>query len=296
MLLKQASPKYFCHGKEENDEKDDYCANVGSRMIDIHTHILPGLDDGPRTLDESVAMALAAVNFGTHTLLATPHLSYELYPNHRDTILAEIASLERALRERGIPLRVLPGSEVLIHPDLVQRLNAGELLTLNDGGKYLLVEYPFELIPPFAEKVLGELLGCGVTPILAHPERNLVLAHRPQLILELVQRGVLMQVTAGSITGRFGSAAAQVARLMIENKLVHFIATDMHDNASRGTELKKALAIATSMVGKEQVRYWTDINAKCVLRGVGLPQVKLQPPATMAASGIWQLFEKMWKK
>ncbi len=125
----------------------EYRVKWGEQMIDIHTHILPGLDDGPHNLAEALEMACSAVERGMQQVVATPHLHATIYANTRAKILTSVAMLNQALQENKIALEVLPGSEVLVLPDLVDRFEAGDVMTINDGGKYLLLEYPCDLVP-----------------------------------------------------------------------------------------------------------------------------------------------------
>ncbi|RDV84794.1 tyrosine-protein phosphatase [Ammonifex thiophilus] len=154
-------------------------------MIDIHTHILPGLDDGAEDLEEALSMARLALADGVTALVATPHVIRGSFFPSRQEILETVSLLNERLAEQGLPLRVLPGAEYRLEPDLPERLAKGELVPLNDAGRYLLVELPSTFVPPYAERVLYELQLQGVTPILAHPERNAELCRRPELLASL---------------------------------------------------------------------------------------------------------------
>ncbi|MEW6770756.1 MAG: CpsB/CapC family capsule biosynthesis tyrosine phosphatase [Bacillota bacterium] len=202
-------------------------------MIDIHAHILPGLDDGPETPEDSLEMARAFVKAGYTTVVATPHVISGVYDHTRAAILRSVRRFQEQLQAAGIPLTVLPGAEYHVSDRLLPLLRAGELLTLNDTGKYLLVELPFYQMPEYVSQVLFELLLAGVTPIIAHPERNDFIARRPGVLAEICRKGVLAQVTAGALTGLFGSQAKRAAAYFIKEETAQFVATDAHGPDAR---------------------------------------------------------------
>lgn len=201
--------------------------------IDIHAHILPGFDDGPETVEESLRMARAFVEAGYAAVVATPHVIPGVYENTRASILRGVRRLQQQIRDAGIPLSVLPGAEYHLTDRLVPLLQEGELLTLNDTGKHLLVELPWVHLPTYASHVLFELLLAGVTPIIAHPERNDFLARHPEILTEFSRRGVLAQVTAGALTGLFGPAERRASRIFIEEGTAQLVATDAHNPGRR---------------------------------------------------------------
>lgn len=239
-------------------------------MIDLHTHILPGFDDGAKDLAEALAMARLAAEDGITLLAATPHVVRGQFFPTRAEILAAVAELNRQLIKEGLPLRVLAGAEYRLEADLPRRLAAGELLTLNDGGRYLLVELPAEVLPLYAERVLYELQLRGVTPVLAHPERNAVLGRNPSFFRGLVSRGVLSQVTAASLTGFHGKEARRTAFSFLERSLAHLIASDAHSAKDRPPALAAALRQVESRLGREAARRLVE-NAQKVLAGRAVP-------------------------
>lgn len=208
-------------------------------MIDIHIHILPGLDDGPAEIAESLEMARQCVAQGVQAVVATPHVVTGLYHNSRDNILEALQQLRAALRDQGIPLEVHPGAEYMLDPDLPRLIEAGEAMTINDGGRFILVEFPTLEVPFFVPQLFFELALLGVTPILAHPERNQALLRQPDLLAPLLQRGLLCQGTAGSFTGRFGPRVQQLAHHYLQRGYYHYICSDAHGSARRKTHLHK---------------------------------------------------------
>jgi protein-tyrosine phosphatase len=201
-------------------------------FVDIHCHLLPGIDDGAKSWDESLEMARMAVVEGTETIVVTPHQLGAFRHNAGAAVRVRTAELQRVLAEHDIPLRVLPGADVRIEPDMMALLRSGDVLTLADRGKHVLLELPHELYFPL-EPVLDKLRNAGMVGILSHPERNQGLLKRPSLLEPLVQYGCLMQITAGSLLGTFGADSRELSEHMLEERLVHFVATDAHGSRAR---------------------------------------------------------------
>lgn len=242
-----------------------------SFMIDLHAHILPGFDDGAPDLGEALSMARLAAEDGIAALVATPHVIEGRYRAEKGEILFAVEQLNNELCRYGVPLRILPGAEYRLEPDLPERLARGELLTLNDGGRYLLVELPSALVPPYAERALYELQLQGITPIVAHPERNAAFCRRPDLLQALVSRGVPAQLTAGSLTGMFGREIAKAAFSFLEHGLVHLLASDAHSSAGRPPVLSLALREVERRLGRaEAFRLGVD-NPQRVVAGRPIP-------------------------
>ena len=173
-------------------------------MIDLHCHILPGIDDGAQTVTDSLAMAKQAVSEGIHTIVATPHHQNGKYVNEHDSIIYQVGQLNDELKQNEIPLKILPGQEVRLYGDLLEDYEAGKIVTLNETNKYILIEFPSNHVPRYAEQLLYELRVKGMIPIIVHPERNAELIERPDKLYDLVSKGALTQVTAGSLLGKFG--------------------------------------------------------------------------------------------
>ncbi|MEW6540756.1 MAG: CpsB/CapC family capsule biosynthesis tyrosine phosphatase [Bacillota bacterium] len=236
-------------------------------MIDIHTHILPGCDDGAANEAEALEAAGQALAARVDCVVATPHVIPGVYDHGREQILARVARLQAALEAAGLPLRVFPGAEYYLEPELPEKLDRGELLTLADRGRHVLVELPMVGVSPYTDQVLFNLLVRGVTPVLAHPERNRELAARPERLYRLVQRGVLVQVTAGSLTGLFGSRAQAAAALFIRQHWAHFAASDLHGPGARLTAMGEMPDRLAALVGKEAASLLLQENPRRVLEG-----------------------------
>ena len=177
-------------------------------MIDLHTHILPGLDDGAPDLETSVLMAAVAAESGVTHLVATPHSNQRgAFENYASPALqVRFDCLCAAVREAGIPLELSLGMEIFGTGDVPKLLREGRLLTIN-GGRYLLIEFGFHEDPLRIERLLDELLAAGYWPVVAHPERYYGLQRMPNYLYDWVNRGVVLQVNKGSLFGRFGRGA-----------------------------------------------------------------------------------------
>ncbi len=246
-------------------------------MIDIHSHILPGLDDGAPDLDEALLMAQMAVEDGIEAIIATPHVISGVFDQTRQGIFVAVASMRAALHAAGIPLAILPGAECHLEPDLPQRLADGQLMTLNDTGRYLLVELPASMVPDYTGKVLYEIQLQGVTPIIAHPERNAEVIRRPDVLLEFSKRGILSQVTTASVAGHFGKKVQRTALALCMAGTSQFVASDAHSSRSRTPVLSPASAQLESAVGKEAAQAMLSDNPARVIAGLELEPVLHEP-------------------
>ena len=208
-------------------------------MIDIHSHILPGVDDGAKTEEDSIAMAKAAVDQGIHTITATPHHKNGVFENPKPSIQTSVSILQELFVQEEIPLTVLPGQEIRLYGDMIEDIDIGELLSLNHS-KYMFVELPTQDVPRYTDQMMYNLQMHGYTPLIVHPERNEELLENPDKLYELVQRGVVTQLTAGSLIGKFGKAIQKFSMQLIESSLTHFIASDAHNTTSRGFCMQEA--------------------------------------------------------
>ena len=222
-------------------------------MIDIHLHILPGVDDGPTTLQESLALAQALVREGVHEAIATPHSNDE-YPHYSAAnISARVNDLQQALDQQNIPLRLFAGHEVLIRPGLVEDIQAGRVATLN-GSRYLLLELWNTMWLPETEQVIFELQAQGIVPIIAHPERYSTLQKDPTRLAALIQQGALTQLTASSVLGMHGNIVRRVAETFVKQGFIHCIASDAHGMHTRQPYITQSLPRLERLVGQERVQ------------------------------------------
>jgi protein-tyrosine phosphatase len=201
-------------------------------FVDIHCHVLPGIDDGAKDWTESLSMARLAAEDGTTTIIATPHQLGAFGGNDGESIRCLVGELNERLRADGIPITVLPGAEVRIEPGLAEKLTSGEVVSLGDHRRHVLLELPRELYFSI-DSVLDELAARRVTVILAHPERNAGLLRAPELVGRLVDAGCLMQITGGSLFGILGAEVQAFSEWMVAEGLVHIVASDAHSPRSR---------------------------------------------------------------
>lgn len=232
-------------------------------MIDLHCHILPGVDDGVRSLDEARSVARRALGEGVRAIAATPHVRAD-YPTTPEEMETGVASLQRDFAEGGLALEIVPGAEVAYTQ--LPLLSRGELarFTLNQGDVYLLVEFPYYGWPLGLDATIRNLRASGLTPILAHPERNPDVQERPERLASAVEAGALVQVTALSILGRLGRGAKRAAEALIAEGLVHVLATDGHGPHIREGGLAEA---ARGLRDEELGRYLTSEAPRAILAG-----------------------------
>jgi protein-tyrosine phosphatase len=214
-------------------------------VIDLHCHILPGIDDGAPDLATSLEMARIAVADGIEVTACTPHIQRGVYDNDGPAIKAAIGALRIALEQSGIPLGLISGADTHIDGDLVDGLRSGRVASLNDSA-YFLFEPPHHVAPPRMEDVVFDVMAAGYWPVLTHPERLTWIETHYDAIERMAGRGVLMQITAGSIEGRFGKRPLYWAERMLDEGLVHILATDAHNLRNR----KPVLSVARELVAK----------------------------------------------
>ncbi len=237
-------------------------------MIDTHLHILPGVDDGPRTLDESLILARVLVQEGIHTAIATPHFNDEFPQRSAAEIRERVNDLQQALDRHFIPLHLFAGHEALIKPGLVEDIQAGRLATLN-GSRYLLLELWNDSWLPETERVIFELRAFGIIPILAHPERYRAIQKDPARLATLMQRGVLAQLTASSLVGSQGNTARRTAETLLKKRLIHCVASDAHGMHLRPPHVLSSLLRAEQLVGQTTVCRMTEILPAVIINNEG---------------------------
>lgn len=223
-------------------------------MIDLHSHLLPGIDDGAPDMDISLKMARIAVDDGIAVMACTPHIYPGMFENNGPDIKRRVAELQAQLNEAGIALKLTWGADAHVAPDLMEKLKSGAAPSLNDT-RYFLLEPPHHVAPPkFAEFAFG-FLAAGYVPVITHPERLSWIEGHYATFCDLCDKGVWMQVTAGSLTGRFGQAARYWGERMLDEGRVHILATDAHSPDRRPPLLAEGREAAIKWVGREQARH-----------------------------------------
>jgi protein-tyrosine phosphatase len=253
-------------------------------VIDLHVHVLPGVDDGPERVEDAVALVAAAAAAGTRRMAATSHVS-DRYPNRSAELAAARMELEAALASAGVGVAIACGAEIAL-PQLAQ-LPEPELDALAlGGGAYLLVESPLEPSVGDVEGPLLELLAAGRRIVLAHPERSPAFQRDPRLLGALSARGVYTSVTAAAFTGRFGKTVRRFAERMLAEGLVHNVASDGHDLRSRSPVMAEGLEAVTAAAGAAHARWLTEVVPAAILDGRAVPA---PPPRTAARRGLRRL-------
>jgi len=250
-------------------------------MIDLHCHLLPAVDDGPQTLEESIAMARAAYQDGVRTIMVTPHaLDWEqVHPGQdaRESVAREVRALETALHQAGIPLTLVAGMEVHYDLDLETRLRSGRARPLGQG-RYVLVELPFLQYSLHLEQVMFRLQLQGWKPLLSHPERYVYYQQSPDLLVPLVERGVLVQVTVDSLLGETGQPARETAQRLLRRGLVHCLASDGHTaGGPRAPLLSPGVRAAARVVGLRRAQAMVTEVPERILAGKPLEPELLRP-------------------
>lgn len=243
-------------------------------MIDLHCHILPGVDDGAPDLAVSLAMGRAFVADGVTAVACTSHILPGVYPNSGASLRKATADLQRYFDEEGIALRLLTGADNHVVPNFSAELKRGHLLPLAQS-RYVLVEPPHHILPPRTEDLFFSVLVSGYVPILTHPERMSWIEAHYAMIQRLVKAGTWMQITAGSLAGAFGRRARYWGERMLDDGLVHLIATDAHGMDGRAPNLGLGRDLAAKRVGEREAQHLVLTRPQGIVRDL--------PPAALPA-------------
>jgi protein-tyrosine phosphatase len=246
-------------------------------MIDVHLHILPGVDDGPATLDDALSLARSLVQEGVQMAVATPHYNDEYPQLPACEIRERVGDLQRELDRNAIPLRLLAGHEALIQPGLTADVQSGRLATLN-GSRYLLLELWNSSWMPETERVIFELRVLGIVPVLAHPERYLAIQQDSNRLKSLIEQGVLAQLTAGSLVGMQGKTARKCAEMLLKRGLIHCIASDAHGPGRRPPAIRQGMQAAERIVGRVQAAQLIEAYPAALVQNQSLDVVATATP------------------
>ena len=221
-------------------------------MIDIHSHILPNIDDGSKDIDISIEMARLYIENGFHTVVATPHyVENSTMDNSYYKNIEILNNLKKELKLNGISLDIYLGNEIYICDNLLENLEDKKITTLNNT-KYILVELPFMDLPKNCLNVIDELINLGYTPILAHPERNIVICEDINILYDLIIKGCLVQINIPSIEGKYGLEIKETTENMLKCNMVHFIGTDAHSNLRRSPNVARGIEVIKNIVGEDK--------------------------------------------
>jgi protein-tyrosine phosphatase len=259
-------------------------------MIDLHTHILPGVDDGASDLSVSLEMARMAVDDGIQVMACTPHFMPGMYDNQSTDIRNRVADFQQRLQDANIPLQVVAGADAHIRPDFLDCLRDGRILRLNDS-RYVLFEPPHNIAPKRLDELLFNIVASGYVPVLTHPERLKWIENLFSVFEDLSRMGVWMQITAGSLTGRFGSRPKYWAEKMLAQGMVHILATDAHNTTSRPPLMSEALNIARAAVGMDEANNLVLVRPVNILddvTAIDQPQILIASTEVKTAPSRWR--------
>ena len=258
-------------------------------MIDLHCHILPGIDDGAKSLENSLEMARIAVADGITIAACTPHILPGVYNNSGPNIKAAVAQLSAALIRADLPLRLVTGADVHVAPDLGAQLRDGRALTINDS-RYFLLEPPHHVLPPRLTDHIFGLQAAGFQPILTHPERLTWIEGHYRLIKQFVYNGVLIQLTAGSLVGRFGRRPQYWADRILDEGLCHVLASDAHNTEQRAPRMSDAREMVARKLGEEEATNLVLTRPQAILDDAPLSALALPAQPPEPAPSAWTSF------
>lgn len=256
-------------------------------MIDTHLHILPGVDDGPETLHESLSLARVLVQEGVRAAVATPHYNDEFPKRSAAEIRERVHDLQEELNRHAIPLHLFAGHEALIQPGLVEDIFAGRIATLN-GSRYLLLELWNTSWSPEIERTIFELLAHGIIPIIAHPERYRAIQKDLDLLANLQQQGVLIQVIASSFSGMQGNTARRCAEVLLKKGLVQIIASDAHGLQKRPPNIINGLYSMNKIIEYQSIHQSMETNPFLIIKNEALDHNHSDGDTSRKERSLWR--------
>jgi protein-tyrosine phosphatase len=243
-------------------------------LIDIHTHILPGIDDGPLNYDESLSIIKLAENNNIKKIICTPHFIKGSYDNYIDKIKPVFDKLVYSVKNEGIDIELFLGTEIYFDIDMIEDIVNNNVMSLN-YGKYVLIEFPMVSVPNCAYEVFYQLQLKGYFPIVCHPERNQKIINDYKIVKKLFQHEVFFQINSGSLLGYFGTDVKITAQLLLKDKLVHFIASDIHSENEEVLNFTKVLKIVSKYMETEKAVNLVTDNPQKILVSEELPHKEI---------------------
>lgn len=254
-------------------------------IIDMHSHILAGVDDGPKKMEESIGLLEQAVKEGITNIISTSHAFHPQFHTSFDEINKQVKELNDECIKRGLPIKIFTGQEIRISDQTPHHLLSGEALGLANS-KYVLIELPSQGIPTFTTHIIQQILNQNKIPIIAHPERNRSIVEKPSRLAKLIQHGALAQVTAGSLAGHFGSAVQRASMKLVEANLVHVYGSDVHNDKTRPFLFNKGLDYLDKSKKHEYVDILLENNARLLTN----EEMILLEPEEIGKSKWWKSF------
>ena len=235
-------------------------------MVDLHCHLLPGIDDGSNSMDISLRLAREATENGVTHALLTPHHMNGCYVNHKQDVIRRTKEFQEQINAHNIPLTVFPGQEVRINGQLLEALDKDDILFADTAGKYMMLEFPDDDVPHYTNQMIFDLQQRRIIPVIVHPERNTKIMAEPDLIYRLLEKGCLSQITASSYVGTFGKKVENFSRQLIEAGQGYVFASDAHDLPGRKYEMRQAFEKLQHEFGKDLVNQY-ESNAQAIING-----------------------------
>jgi len=254
-------------------------------MIDIHSHILFNVDDGPKTLEDSINMLKTAANEGITNIISTSHSKHPQYDVPAQVVTEQVKQLQEELDDRQIPLTIHVGHEVRLNDKLVELYRSNQIHTLANSN-YLLLELPSNSVPHYTKNIVQALMAEGITPIIAHPERNKGIAEKPERLERLIREGAVAQITAGSVAGHFGKSIQKLSLDLIRGNLVHLYGSDAHNLSTRPFLFKSGLIY----LEKKKMEEHVDILLENNLNLLKNQSLILYEPEIVKNKKWWNLF------
>lgn len=254
-------------------------------MIDIHAHILPGVDDGAQTLEESMKLIEQAVKEGITDIIATPHAYNPHYDVSKSVVLEKMELLNAEIKKQNLSINIHSGQEIRVQDSTIEKLASGEALTLADS-KYVLIELPTANIPAYTVQIIQGILSLDKVPLIAHPERNRAIAEKPSRLLKLINHGALAQITAGSLAGHFGRNIQKLSLQLVDANLVHTYGSDVHNPKTRPFLFDAGLRYLEKHKRLDAVDILLENNARIVEN----IEVIILEPKELEKSKWWNIF------
>lgn len=239
-------------------------------MVDLHCHLLPGIDDGSKSMKISLRLAREATENGVTHALLTPHHMNGRYVNHKQDVIQRTKEFQKQINAHNIPLTVFPGQEVRINGQLSEVLDKDDILFADTAGKYIMLEFPDDDVPHYTNQMIFDLQQRGIIPVIVHPERNTKIMAEPDLIYQLLEKGCLSQITASSYVGTFGKKVENFSRQLIEAGQGYVFASDAHDLPGRKYEMRQAFEKLRYEFGKTITNQYQQ-NARLIINGENVP-------------------------
>ena len=243
-------------------------------MIDCHCHILPGIDDGAKDMDMSLAMARKAISSGTTDIIATPHNLNGAFANNKTQIQNAVDELQRQFDQLKLPLKIHPGSECHLVPELIAQVEKDMVMTYANKGKALLVELPKQMIPIGTDSIFTNLILMGITPVIAHPERNTALRKNPRRLASWIETGCKVQLTAQSCSGEFGKELQKLCKTWCGQGWVHIVASDAHRPHGRSPDMTNGIKNLRNWLNKDALEIIIHENPANLLAGEPLRSIQ----------------------